>query len=538
MIKRIICASLVALMLFLTGCGDKDISSSENSPQNNSPTQASYELQLLYCANDTMNPYKTISKLNAELGLLMFDSLVKYNNEFETVCSLASNIKSEDKVYTVTLKNASFSDGTKVTSDDVVYSYQLAQQSSRFKDLFYEVESVFAVDATNIAFTLNCFDPYFEKLLTFPIIKSGSDQLKNEDNVELTPIGSGRFIFDDKNAVLTKNKNYFGEIGNIDKINLINAPDAESMAHYVEIGATDIYFAEMNDDSIIRMSSKKVSVNRNNLIYIGINHNYGPLKSDELRFAISAAISRTDIVTRAFYTNATAATGFFHPSFKDVSDYQSINPVSDQKICVENLEKIGYNILNDDRFLENSQGKTLELTLLVNKDSASKLSAANLIAEQLAAVGVKLTVNALDKNSYFSALQNGHFQLYLGEVKLLPNMDMRSLVINGGSAAYGMVAPYTPQPEEDTEEVAEEAQEETEPVPFFDNETSYVSVINGFYSGKNTIIDVASSLQSSMPIIPVAYRNSLMFYSNDIEDVFSPSYSDIFISIDKYIVKK
>lgn len=535
MIKRFICIGLASLMLFLTGCGDKDISSGENKPQGSAPTVSSYELQLLYCANDTMNPYKTISKLNAELGLLMFDSLVKYNNEFETVYSLASNIKAEDKVYTVTLKNASFTDGTKLTANDVVYSYQLAKESSRFKDLFYEVDSVVAANSESIVFTLNCFDPYFDKLLTFPIIKYGSDQLKNEDNVELTPIGSGRFVFDEKKAVLTKNQNYFGNMGSIEKINLINAPDAESMAHYVEIGATDIYFAEMNDDSIIRMSSQKVSVNRNNLIYLGVNHNYGPLKSDELRFAISAAISRNDIVTRAFYTNATAATGFFHPSFDVVSEYQSINPVSDKKISVENLEKIGYNILNDDRFLENSNGKVLELTLLVNKDSASKLSAASLICEQLADVGIKLTVNALDKSSYLSALQSGHFQLYLGEVKLLPNMDIRSLVISGGSAAFGMVSPYAPQPEES---VGTEADESETTGTYFDNETSYVSVVNGFYSGKNTLIDVASSLQSSMPIIPVAYRNSLMFYSNDIENVLSPSYSDIFISIDKYTLKK
>lgn len=534
MIKRIICVILAALMLFLAGCGNEDINSGENKPQGNAPSALSHELQLLYCANDTMNPYKTISKLNAELGLLLFDSLVKYNNEFETVYSLASKAKREDKVWTVTLRSANFTDGSKVTADDVVYSYNLARQSQRFEGLFYEVESVVAVDSSNVAFTLNCVDPYFENLLTFPIIKAGSDELKNEDNVELIPIGSGRFIFDEKKAVLIKNENYFADKSSIEKINLINAPDSESMAHYVEIGATDIYFAEMNDDSIIRMSSKKVSVNRNNLIYIGVNHNYGPLKSDELRFAISAAISRTDIVTRAFYTNATAATGFFHPSFKEVSDYQSINPASDQKISVENLEKIGYNILNDDRFLENSQGKVLELTLLVNKDSASKLSAANLIAEQLAAVGVKLTINALDRNSYFSALQNGQFQLYLGEIKLLPNMDFRSLIISGGSAAYGMVAPFVPNPDEETEEWSEE----TEVIPYFDNETSYVSVVNGFYSGKNTIIDVASSLQSSMPIIPVAFRNSLLFYSGDIEDVFSPSYCDIFISIDKYIVKK
>ncbi len=547
MFKKIICLLLAATLLVITGCGSADKKEDTQSQQDSAEAGFKKELQLLYCANDTMNPYKTISKLNAELGLLLYDSLFKYTNNFETVYCLASNVAFEDKVYTVSLKNATFSDGSRVTSADVLYSYNLAKASDRFSSYFYEVVSVTAPDAEHIVFTLNCYDPYFANLLTFPIIKEGSDKLKNEDNVELAPIGSGRFVFDSKNAVLLKNQNHFENGGNIDKINLINAPDTESMVHYVEIGASDIYFADLSDDSIIRMNSKKITVNRNNLIYLGINHNFAPLKSDELRFAISAAISRNDIANRAFYTNATPATGFFHPSLDAVSTYQSISSTEDKKISVENLSKIGYNKLNSDRYYENQEGKIVELTLLVNKESASKLSCAQLIADRLADVGIKVTVNAVDKNAYFSALQNGQFQLYIGEVKLLPNLDMRSLLINGGSAAYGMVAQKLPEEvdnETESNEAGDEGQaedslpEDLPSEPYFDNETAYISVIDGFYNGTNTITDLASSLLSSMPVIPLVYRNSLVFYSGEIEDVYSPSYCDIFISMDKYIVKK
>lgn len=530
MLKKIISALLVPVMVLFAGCGSSQTDDNPSEIQN-STQKVSAEIQLLYCANDTMNPFNTISKLNAELGLLLFDPLVKYTNEFETVYCLATNVELQDKNCTVTLRNAKFSDGSAVTADDVIYSYNLAKNSARFSSDFYEVESVSAIDSEHIVFSLNSADPYFEKLLTFPIIKKGSDQLKNEDNLELAPIGSGRFVFDEKNAVLTANSYHYVGSGSIEKISLINAPDSESMSHYVEIGATDIYFAEMNDDTIIRMNSKKTVVNRNNLIYLGINHNYAPLKSDELRFAISAAISREDIVNKAFYSNAVAATGFFHPDFNDVSDYQSIKSSADKKISVENLAKIGYNRLNTDRFYENTGGKIIELTLLVNKDSSSKLSAAKLIAERLADAGIKVTINAVSKNSYFSALESGQFQLYIGEVKLLPNMDIRPLVQNGGSAAWGIVAPEVLHEEAETEENLEVEQP-------FDNETSYLGVLNGFYNGNNTVVDLATALQSSMPIIPLVYRNSLVFYSNDIEDVFSPSYSDIFISINKYHVKK
>ena len=89
-------------------------------------------------------------------------------------------------------------------------------------------------------FELSKHDPYFASLLTFPIIKKGSDELKNEDNVEIEPICSGRYIFSHKDDCLIKNPYHFGEVIT-DKISLVNAPDSESVEHYVEIGATDFY---------------------------------------------------------------------------------------------------------------------------------------------------------------------------------------------------------------------------------------------------------------------------------------------------------
>ena len=534
MIKKVIALLMVFCMLFAAGCkGDTENNSSADNQSGPSATEAPSELQLLYCANDTLNPYKTISKLNAELAYLLFDPLVKIDNDFEMVSVLADSITVQDKTYTVTLKKAEFSDKSKVTADDVVFSFNLARESDRFSYLFYEVESAVATDPKTVVFTLNNYDPYFAKLLTFPILKTGSDNLKNEDNVELVPIGSGKFVFSEDQSSLIPNTNHFGTKTTVSKINLINAPDNESMQHYVEVGATDIYYAEMLDDNIIRMSGKKTKVNLDNLIYLGINHNYAPLKSDELRYAISAAVSRDAIVNRCFYTNALVATGFFHPDWKEVSDYQTIGSSANLKISVENLEKIGYNSLNADGFLESKSGNVLELSLLVNKNSSTKLAAANLIKEQLGEAGIKINLNAVDEENYFRALNEGSFQLYVGEIKIAPNMDIRSLVIRGGKASFGMPALTVPSETPVTEEGQAEEQ-----VPHFDAETSYISVVNGFYEGKNTAIDVASALLASMPVIPLIYRSSIVFYSNDIEDIGPVSDCDIFMSIDKYKIIK
>ena len=198
---------------------------------------------------------------------------------------------------------------------------------------------------------------------------------------------------------------------------------------------------------------------------------------------------------------------------------------ADLKISVENLGNIGYNILNADGYYENSSGKILELTLMVNKENTEKVAVAELIASQLKAAGIKIRINAVSSSQYYSNLKNGYFQLYLGEIKLLPNMDISPLVIKGKSAAYGMV---DARGDENSEESSES----------YITETSYVSVVKGFLSGENTSADVASALLASMPVIPLVYRNSIAFYSNRVESVENISSCDIFLWLDKYKVTK
>ncbi len=543
MFKKLISILLAAaLLLTAAGCGSATQESAPSpAPDKTEQKESGSTLRLLYCANDTLNPYKTVSKLNAELSSLMFDPLVKLDDSFNAVLFLAKDIKTEENRCTVTLKEAVFSDGTPLTAEDVVFSYGLAKESDRYSPLLYEVKKVEITEEGAILFTLTRNDPYFYRLLSFPILKNGSDQLKNEDNVELAPIGTGRFVFNAAGPSMEPNPKYFAEKGSVTKITLINAPDNESMEHYVEVGATDIYYADSGDENIIRMSGMKTRVNLNNLVYIGINHDYGPLKNDEVRHIISSAISRKDLVSDAFYSNAVSANGFFHPVLEETKGYQTLSDTANLKICVENLENIGYNRLNEEGFYENRDGKVLEFTLLVNRDSFSKVTAANLIKKQLGEAGIKININALPVGQFKAALENGHFQLYLAEIKFQQNMDISPLVLAGGTAAYGI--PDAPKKsenkgsdEEKTEADTENGQ--TENTDLFDGETAYISVVEGFLSGQNSITDLASSLLSSMPAIPLIYRSSVVFYSDEIADIGEVSCYDIFFSADKYKVKK
>ena len=131
---------------------------------------------------------------------------------------------------------------------------------------------------------------------------------------------------------------------------------------------------------------------------------------------------------------------FKHQKEELAKDYQTTQTSAKTEIAIENLEKIGYNKVNEGGYRVNQSGYELSLNLLINADNPTRVSAANLIAANLKAVGIKLNITALPFESYKAALENGQFQLYLGECVIDMNFNLEPLVVPGGSCAYGVTA--------------------------------------------------------------------------------------------------
>ena len=67
---------------------------------------------------------------------------------------------------------------------------------------------------------------------------------------------------------------------------------------------------------------------------------------------------------------------------------------------------------------------------------------------------------------------------------------------------------------------------------------SIADITSGFYSGSNTIADIATALQTELPVIPVCFRQGLLFHGEDVLSEGEASESDIYFSIGDYTVKK
>ncbi len=525
---------LLCVCIVLCGCRNPEDNSSVSGEQEHS-ADSSYTLHLLYNETDSLNPYAVTTKENQELCYLLYDPLVTLNSSFEPIYKLAQSVNLEGKTCTVKLKSALFSDGTRLTAEDVIYSMNLAVNSAtRYAAQLKTVKSKSAVANDTVVIELTKADPFFVNLLDFPIIKSGSENLKSEDNITLPPVGAGRYIINGN--TLAVNPNYYGGDVAIKKIELKNAPGSESINHFVSAGVVSVCYSDYSDNTVPRMSGLKVSVPLNNMVYVGINMSHHLLKDPYLRYAISAAVNRSEIVSEAYYGNGTPATGPFNPVWRQADGFQTLQNTSNTQISVVNLEKIGYNSIDSEGYRVNYANKRIKLSLLVNSDNPARLAGGRLLAEQLAAVGIQVDLVAVDYATYLSRLQSGSFDLYLGEVKLTCNMDLSELVTPGGSAAYGIVKTEIPADTgiDGAESASSDNSSGADQADASGINLTSADAVKGYYEGSYTLGDVATAFLSEMPLIPIMYRGGIAMFTPDIESAPEVSVSDLYIDINNY----
>ena len=540
--KTAFIALSLCVCLLLCGCNNvSDFGSVSSGAVQSESHKVGFHL--LFNETDSLNPYAVTTKENKEICYLLFDSLVTVGTDFEPIYKIAQSASVNGKSCTVKLKKVTFSDGTRLSGSDVVYSFNLAKSSATgYAAQLEEATSAKATAEDTVVFTLSKADPFFVNLLDFPIIKAGSEGLKSEDNIVLPPIGAGKYVFNKADSTLTANPGYYAEKNNIPTIDLINAPGSESINHYVSAGAVSFCYSNYSNNTVPQMSGMKATVPLNNLVYIGVNMTKGLLSNPYLRYAISSAVDRKELISEAYYGNGTAATGPFNPLWEHGKGFQTLESESNLQISVVNLEKIGYNSVDSEGFRINNGGRRITLRLLVNSDNHARVAAGNLIANRLAAAGIEIKTVSVDYNTYLSKLASRDFDLYLGEVKLLNNMDISCLVTPGGSAAFGIAntAADDNDRQQNTSSQAQnqaQTQSQAQTADSAGITLTSANAVNGFYEGRYTVGDVASAFLSEMPVIPLLYRSGIVMLSPAFASAPQISQSDLFYDINNFKFK-
>ena len=257
-------------------------------------------------------------------------------------------MKVDDTTYEVALRDgAKFSDGSDVTVEDVVFSFERVldpANNSLYSQFLTFLESVTAKDDTTVTIkTKHSYSLVAERLSTVKIVPKAVVEA-DPKAFDMNPIGSGPYKMTDNSAasqtvVFERNDNYNGSHPALakkmtwqvlpDDTTRTNAITSSTVQAIDTVPATNL---SAMTDPVVVSADKGFS-----LVFVMFNHQ-GAFADVKARQAIMYALDYEKICTTGMGTLATAATCFVqeeHPAYKKASTVYSYDADKAKSLLAE-----------------------------------------------------------------------------------------------------------------------------------------------------------------------------------------------------------
>lgn len=452
------------------------------------------DITLPYISTDSFDPYTSKSSINRDLICVIYESLytVTDNGKGQQLLAASGNI--DGKKITVKLNaKAKFSDGTAVTSAEVKSSFEKAKNSVYYKAQLSNVASVAVTDNFTVIFQLYNSDAMVLNVLDFPIVKLSGK----------TYIGSGKYKIEylEDTPFLSANTNHRDYENKWNKqIALYDMAGISTPVYPFKSNDISVYKQDLSDGEYINLSSQTVSEYMNNLVYVGVNSQWaGSITSREwVRQVINIGINRSEIAASSYLGQGTATVTPFKSDFYQLNYDNLPDEGGETERAVSILERNGYTKTNSDG-VRTDGNTSLKLGILVCSQNKYKLTVAEALKKSLEELGFGVTITEKKTTEeFYEALNDGHFNLYIGETELTANCDLSEFFTKDGTLNYGI--------NED----------------FF----RYYSL---YKSGNDSSMTFVENFSTEVPFIPLYYRKAIVCVNPNITGVKSSHdcYADI-----------
>lgn len=424
----------LALSLF-TGCGQDDapyvptgdalVMEDETVPEE--VDTKLQELTMAYYPEKSMNPLNATDFTNRTLFSLMYQGLFSVSSDYKAVPILCSSfrVSSNNKTYVYYLEDATFSDGTPVTADDVIATYEAARKSTYYGGRFTYVDSVTINDDGGICFALTTPYENFSLLLDVPILKASEVESER-------PLGTGPYTLEEglSGTHLRRDMTWWcGDVtlaATAESITLIEAVDASHIRDQFEFYDVGLVCANPCSGTYAdyRCDYELWDCDTGIMLYLGFNINYSQdaiFEDPDLRSAMTYAIDRNAINEKYYNGYAKVASLPAEPG----------TPYYSESLA----ERYSYDSMRFIQVLSQTDLPNDPIVLIVNSDDSVRLAVANYIAEVLTDYGMSVEVKAYPTSGYRSVFISGHYDMYLGQVKLSANMDLSEFYRTYGELA-------------------------------------------------------------------------------------------------------
>jgi ABC-type transport system substrate-binding protein len=276
---------------------------------------------------ETLDQLRGTDASSERFRQLMFNSLVRKNENFDYVGDLATDIQQspDHLVYTFRLRDGvKFHNGKPFTSADARYTLEtLLKSDSRKANDFYEgsgagrqsfVKAVETPDPLTLVVRLN---KPLTKFLSGLVSVGMMPQGYTTDQQKQNPVGTGAFKFaryDESQQVvdLTANEEYWGGAPAVKNLRVRTILDANTLQAELKSGGVDLaQVANLQPDAYQQLGQdanlKIAQFPGVNVVYLNFNAQDEVLKDPRVRQAIAYAINRPVIVKELLLGQARVA---------------------------------------------------------------------------------------------------------------------------------------------------------------------------------------------------------------------------------------
>lgn len=358
---------------------------------------------------DQLDPHKTTAYFSFEVLENIYDTLVEPDENLEMQPALAQSweVSPDQLTWTFRLRpDVTFHDGSPFTADDVVFSYRrIIDEELSNVDKFSAVADVTAPDPMTVVIRLDRPTP---NLLTnlggFKGMAIVSRQNVESGQIASNPVGTGPFAFTGQKSgdsiTLTANNNYWAGAPKVPGVTFrfISEPStALSALQAGEVDWTDSVptqrVAQLESDDSLHLAVTP----SNDYWYLALNEAKPPWNDVRVRQAIAYGIDRDAIVQATSYGTAALnqlAIPQGNPWFSPYDTYS-------------------YDLDKAKSLLDEAGAQPERLDMLVTSEYPETVTAAQIIADNLAPLGITVNIRTVDFATWLDEQNNGNFDMLM-----------------------------------------------------------------------------------------------------------------------------
>lgn len=416
---------------------------------NQGPTTAKHLRIGVWNTAGNVTTYTIGNSWNDWILWLVYDKLVEpspYVGQAENwLATKIEQIDKDAKVWEVTLRDGvKWHDGTDFTAEDVAFTFNYYREGppNRWTHHVSSVPRIEGVEILNrlkVRLTSVKPMPNFDKITAADLAmkqKAQWENVKEPKKFTDLPIGTGPYKLvsyeADKYYKFKANENYWQGKPLVDELTLIMIKDPQTMFTALRTGEIDGAARSLPPELVNqwKVDDKIEIASAPSLwgVWLDINLKRKPYDNRYLRQAISLAINPEPMLEQIMLgMGSSGVHGWPHvDSFWTRPNLNApYNPERAKKI----LDEQGFVDKDGDGFRENPDGSKLDWEITVATNRPLQIRATQMIAKQLASVGIKTNLRTMDPASFRGLWRSREYDLRVMDITPHGIADQDMLII-------------------------------------------------------------------------------------------------------------